>query len=107
MFQAFIMAKSTLKDYPLALKLAYKLSENKSDKAPHWTKELPALVYSQLGDDCSAFLFINKILKDNETGQQKISAEDMDFMRGFIKTHLDNLKRKNFNPNRCQYTKSI
>ena len=105
MFQAFIIANSTLKDDSLSLKLAYKLSENSNDKAPHWTKELPALVYRRLGEDCNAFLFINNILKENESGVQKISAEDMDFMRGFIKTHLENLKRKNFNPNRCQYNK--
>ncbi len=102
MFQAFIIAHGTLKDDQLALKLAYKLSENKNVNAPIWTKQLPAFIESKIGDDCSAFLVINKILQDNESGDKKISPEEMDFMRHFIKQRLESLKKKNFDPNKCQ-----
>ena len=102
MFQAFNIANSTLKDYPLALKLAYKLSENKNELAPDWSRELPAFVHTRLGDDCSAFLFINNLLSDSENGKRKIKAEEMDFMKHFIKQRLDNLERNNFNPRKCQ-----
>lgn len=102
MYQAFYIAHATLKDNHLALKLAYKLSENKNPQAPIWTKQLPAFVESKLGDDCSSFAVINKLLQDNENGDQKISPQEMDFMRHFIKQRLDNLKKKNFDPNKCQ-----
>ncbi len=102
MVQAFYIANSTLKDYPLALKLAYKLSENKNEEAPIWTKQLPAFVHTKLGEDCAAFLFINKILQDDQTGEHKIKVEDMEFMRHFIKQRLESLKKKNFDPNQCK-----
>jgi hypothetical protein len=102
MFQAFIIANSTLHDYPLALKLAYKLSENNNEQAPHWTKEMPAFVHSKMGDDCAAYLFISKILNENEKSEKKIKAEDMDFMRHYISYILSDLKQKNFNVNQCK-----
>jgi len=102
MFQAFNIANSTLQDYPLALKLAYKLSESKNEYIPEWARELPAFVHAKMGDDCNAFLFISKLLKDDEIGKRKIRAEDMDFMKHFIKQRLDNLKKENFDPRKCQ-----
>jgi hypothetical protein len=102
MVQAFYIANSTLKDYPLALKLAYKLSENENEKAPNWTRQLPAFVHAQMGEDCAAFLFINKILQDDQTGERKIAADEMEFMRYFIKERLDSLKKKNFDPRQCR-----
>ncbi len=102
MYQAFYIAHTTLKDNHLALKLAYKLSQNKNDKAPIWTRQLPAFVESKLGDDCSAFAVINKMLKDDVSGDKKISPKEMDFMRHFIKQRLEALKKKNFDPNKCQ-----
>jgi len=99
--QAFYLANSTLKDYPLALELAYKLSENKNEKAPIWTKQLPAFVHAKLGEDCAAFLFINKIFQANQTGEHRISANEMEFMRYFIKQRLDSLKKNNFDPKQC------
>lgn len=100
-YQAFYIAHATLKDDSLALKFAYKLSKNKNEKAPTWTRELPAFIESKLGNDCEAFLVINKMLKDNESGEQKISPAEMDFIRHFIKNGLGDLKKKNFNPNKC------
>ncbi len=100
--QAFYIANSTLKDYPLALKIAYKLSENKNEAAPIWTKQLPAFVEAKLGEDCTAFLFIKKMIEENETGERKIAANEIEFMRYFIKQRLDSLKKKNFNPSQCK-----
>lgn len=102
MVQAFYIANSTLKDKPLALKIAYKLSENKNEIAPDWTRELPAFVHAELGEDCEAFLFINKMIQDNETGERKIKPEEMEFMRYFIKDRLGSLKKKNFDPSQCR-----
>ena len=100
MFQAFNIANSTLKDYPLALELAYKLSENKNELAPNWSRQLPAFVHAKMGDDCSAFLLISKLLQEDSA--RKIKAEEMDFMKHFIGQRLDNLKKENFDPRKCQ-----
>jgi hypothetical protein len=102
MVQAFYIANSSIKDPQVALKIAYKLSENKNEAAPHWTRELPAFVHAKLGEDCAAFLFINKLLNDNQSGAYKIKPGDMEFMRYFIKERLDSLKKKNFDPNQCR-----
>ena len=102
MFQASYIASSTLKDYPLSLKLAYKLSKNNNKQAPIWTNQLPAFIESKMGNDCGAFLLISKILQEDETGNKKITAKEMEFMRYFIKQHLNNLKKNNFNPNKCR-----
>ncbi|MFT6077474.1 MAG: hypothetical protein ACJA02_000309 [Myxococcota bacterium] len=102
MFQAFIIARRSLNDDDLALKLAYKLSENENEEAPIWTKQLPAIVHARLGDDCAAFSIIKKILSENESGERSIDPEEMDFMRHFIKQRISDLKEKNFDPTKCK-----
>ena len=102
MVQAFYIANSTLKDYKTSLEIAYKLSKNKNEAAPSWTKQLPAFVHTKLGEDCTAFLFINKIIQEDKSGERKIKPEEMAFMRYFIKQRLDSLKKKNFDPNQCK-----
>ncbi len=102
LFQAFYIVNNTLKDEQLALKLAYKLSDNKNQQAPEWTKQLPAIIYAKIGEDCQAFLFINKILQDSESGIRKAESKEMDFMRHFIKQRLQALKSKNFDPKKCK-----
>jgi len=100
-YQAFYIANATLKDDHMALNLAYKLSKNKNDKAPNWTRELVGFVAAKLGDDCEAFAVINKMLQDDKSGQQKIAPDEMEFMRIFIKDKLTYLKDRNFNPHKC------
>ncbi len=102
MFQAVYIANTTLKDNELALKLAYKLSENNNVRAPIWTKQFPAFIEAKMGEDCKAFIIINKILKDSEGRENEIPAKEMDFMRYFIKERLENLKKKNFDPSQCK-----
>lgn len=102
LWQATYIANYTLKDHKLALNLAYKLSQNNAIDAPIWTLQMPAFIEAQLGEDCAAFSFIEKLLKENETGVRKISAKEMDFMKYFIKERLENLKKKNFNPKLCK-----
>ncbi|MCE3255371.1 MAG: hypothetical protein K0R25_865 [Rickettsiaceae bacterium] len=102
MFQAFNIARYSLKDKSLALEMALKLSENKNERAPDWTKQMPAFIYSDLGEDCEALGFIERILQENESGKKKINPEEMDFMRFFIKNRLDNLKKKNFDASKCR-----
>lgn len=105
LFQATMIAKSTLKDKKLALELAYKMSQNNVKEAPIWTKQMPAFIHAELGEDCSAFAVINQILKENETGVREIKPEELDFMRYFIKNRLDKLKEKRFDPRKCKSEK--
>jgi hypothetical protein len=102
MFQAIYLSKNTLKDKNLALKFAYKLADNQGDKAPLWTKEMPAFLHAENGEDCMAFVIIEKIIKENETGKRKIKAEEMNFLRYFINERLSKLKVKKFDPNQCK-----
>lgn len=102
LWQATYIANFILNDHQWAMKLAYKLSKNNAVNAPFWTKEMPALIDARRGADCSALIFIKRLLQENESGVRKISANEMDFMHYFIKQRLENLKKKNFNPELCK-----
>ncbi len=101
MYHAMMIARKDLKDKDKALELAYKLSNNKAEKAPIWTREFPALIHSEMGDDCLAFRVTEKIIKDNESGARKLQHQDLELMRYFINKQLSTLKKQGFNPNKC------
>lgn len=101
LFQAIYIARSVLSDNNLALELAEKLSTNNAKDAPLWTKQMPAFIYSKMGKHCDAFLVITKILQENESGKRVIKADEMDFMRHFIKQSIQDMKNDNFDPRKC------
>lgn len=100
LYQAVHIAKLASND-DLALEMAYKLSENNAVNAPLWTRQLPAFLHAQMGNDCESFFIINQMLKDNESGKKKIKPEDMEFMRHFIKTRLSDFRKSGFDPRKC------
>lgn len=100
--QAINIANNILKNKELALELAYKLSKNEAKKAPLWTKQMPAFIYEQMGQDCEAFFIINQILQDHESGKRVVKEDEMNFMRHFISTRLSQLKQKKFDPRKCK-----
>lgn len=102
LFQAIFIAKKSLKDMDRALELAKKLSQNNAKNAPLWTKQMPAFIYEKKGDGCMAFRVIEKLIKESETGSRKITAEEMNFMRYFIKNRLNKLKKQKFDPRQCK-----
>lgn len=105
MFQAIYIAKNSLHDMDLALSLAYKLSQNNSKTAPLWTKQMPAFIHEERrgkGDECFAFEVIENLIHENESGERKISPEEMNFMRGFINERLKKMRTNGFNPKLCK-----
>lgn len=101
LFQATEIARKNLKDYDLAMKIAEKLAQNNAQDAPLWTKQMPAFVSKDKGDDCLAFQVISKILKESEDNTRQIKPEEMNFMRYFIAGRIKNMKQKNFDPRQC------
>ena len=101
MWQASDIAKNTLTDNDRALELAYKLSKNKAENAPIWTRELPAFLHEEMGDGCMAFGVITKLIKESESGERQIKPEEMNFMRYFINERLAKLKKQKFDPRKC------
>ena len=101
MWQASYIAKNTLKDNDRALELAYKLSKNKAENAPIWTRELPAFLHEEMGDGCLAFGVITKLIKESDSGERQIKPEEMNFMRYFINERLAKLKKQKFDPRKC------
>lgn len=102
LYQAIHIAKLALHDNKLALKLAYELSKNNAKNAPLWTRQLPAFLHAEMGENCEAFFIINQMLKDNESGKRIIKPEEMDFMRHFIRERLSTLKSQKFDPRKCK-----
>ena len=102
LFQAIELARTNLQDNNLALKLAYKLSENNAKNAPLWTKQMPAFIHARRGEGCMAFAVIQKLIDENNAGVRQISVEEMNFMRYFIGERLAKLKNQGFNPKKCQ-----
>lgn len=105
--QAFIIAKNYYQDNNLALDLALKLSKNKTSEMPIWIEQLPVFVYDDIGQDCMAFSIIKNLMDEHDKGTKKISAQEMDFMRHYIKKILLKLKKQNFKPEQCQNLKQI
>lgn len=101
LFQATEIARKNLKDYDLAMTIANKLAQNNAEDAPLWTKQMPAFVSKDKGDDCLAFQVISKILKESQDNTRQIKPEEMNFMRYFIAGRLKSMKQKNFDPRQC------
>jgi len=101
MFQAIQIARIGVRDFDLALKLANKLASNNAIDAPLWTKQMPAFISKEKGDDCLAFQVINKILIESENNTRPISVDEMNFMRYFVGERLKSLKQKKFDPRQC------
>jgi hypothetical protein len=83
MSQAVYLANFKLKDYPLALKLAYKLASTPG-KIPMWAKQMPAFIHEKLGEKEQAYL----IVKDIADNYASISPQEMNFINYFIKDRL-------------------
>jgi hypothetical protein len=66
---------------------------------------MPAFIHAEMGEDCEAFMVIDRIMKENESKVREIKPEEMDFMRYFIKYRLKTLRQKNFNPTKCKNIK--
>ena len=102
LFQGTYIAKNNLENPSRALELAHKLAKNNAKNAPLWTKELPAFLLEESGESCLAFEVIEKLIKESESGQHQISANEMNFMRHFINERLAKLKKQKFNPRQCR-----
>ena len=102
LYQAIYLATNSLEDKDLALRLAHKLSENNATDAPLWSKQMPAFIHAEYGENCAAFQIIQNMIAENNSGSHKFSAQEMDFMRFFINTRLMKLKNDNFNPKNCK-----
>jgi hypothetical protein len=102
LFQAIDIARVKLHDDDLALKLAYKMSENRSKTAPLWTRQMPAFLYEKKGNSCMAFKIIENIIKESEAGVMQISQKEMNFMKRFIRDKLSKLKQDAFDPSACR-----
>ncbi len=101
MYQAVFLAKKNLHDQSKALELAYKLSKNNAKNAPIWTKQMPAFLHEENGEACLSFVIIQNLIQESESGVRQISAEEMNFMRYFIKNRLARLQEQKFDPRKC------
>ncbi|MES2962066.1 MAG: hypothetical protein V4694_06765 [Pseudomonadota bacterium] len=102
LFQGTYIAKNNLGDINRALEMAEKLSSNNSPNAPFWTKQMPAFLYEEMGDGCMAFAVIENLIKESESGERQISAQEMNFMRVFINQRLAKLQKQKFDPRKCK-----
>jgi len=108
LFQATFIAKRDLKDYNLSLKIANKLAQNQAKQAPLWTKQMPAFISAEMGNNCLALKTISNILQDyqqksatnNQNNNPEITKE-INFMKFFIEKQIYLLKQQNFNAKEC------
>lgn len=101
-YQAIYIARNSMKDMDKALELSYKLSKNKDDTAPIWTKQMPAFIHEQRHEDCKAYKFMKNIIKKSKSGEIKATIEDLNHMENFTKTRLFTLKNNKFDPSKCK-----
>ena len=105
MFQAVTLSNMIVKDQDTALRLAYKLSKTKNSDAPYFTKQMPAIIYSRMGDHCQSFL-IMKDLRDKynnlENKPDSTIIDDLQFMNIFVEEQIKNLGKEGFDYNKCK-----
>ncbi|KIE05907.1 Uncharacterized protein NF27_CG00870 [Candidatus Jidaibacter acanthamoeba] len=88
--QAVIISNNKLKDKPLALRLAYKLSSTPNDKMPSWAQQMPAFILEQMGEFEQALI----IIKDLAEKHDNYSEGEMNFMNYFIRDRLGFLNER-------------
>lgn len=101
-YQAMSIANNMYGDKELAIRLATKLKDKSPLDAPLWTKQMIALLLADEGQNCEAIKIISSIIEDYDKANQKISDEELNFMRYFISKKIQELKKQNFNPTQCK-----
>ena len=97
---------SRIPDIDLAISTAELIANNNFDDAPLWTRTISTMLKAKRNgnhDDCFVFQILKKLLEENESGARPINADEMNFMRQFIKNKLAEFKYKNFDPRNCKY----
>ncbi|MDA7705043.1 hypothetical protein N8772_01000 [Rickettsiales bacterium] len=105
MFQALTLSKMFVKDDDRALNIAYKLSQNNNPDAPFFTKQMPAIIHSKMGDHCQSYLIMNDLIKQYDKDKYQNNSKVIDeilFMNLFIKDQLQKLNEANFDPRNCK-----
>lgn len=87
MGQAVYLANNKLKDKEWALKLAYKLASTPRNDIPLWTKQMPAFIHEQRGEEEQALNIIEGILNNVDN----IDQGELNFMTYFVKDRLNKL----------------
>lgn len=82
--QAVEIARFKLQDKDLALRLAIKLMNNSTEKTPNWIKQLPAIIYSEMGENELAYT----IMRDLADKYDNYSQSDLNYMNFFIQEKL-------------------
>ncbi len=81
---AVYLARHRINDIKLALDLAYRLAALEAPGLPVWTKQMPAFVLAEVGDNEAARDLMVVILETD----QNLTPEEIEFMRDFIDTRL-------------------
>ncbi|MDR1499128.1 MAG: hypothetical protein LBS34_02480 [Rickettsiales bacterium] len=104
LYQAAYIAFYNMNDQDLGIKLAHKLKAEAPDTAPMWVKQMVGIFLTKKGDDCEAVRVISEIMNDLENNTVKTEEEklkELDYMKYFIQTKIDTLKKKNINVKNC------
>ena len=87
MGQAVYLANHKLEDKEWALRMAYKLASTPRDDIPIWTKQMPAFIHEQRGEEEQALHIISEILNNAD----KIDQGELNFMSYFVTERLKKL----------------
>ncbi len=84
MGQAVYLANHKLKNKEWALELAKKLASTPRNDIPLWTKQMPAFIYEQMGEEEQAMAIIASIVNNTK----KLDDGELNFMSYFITERL-------------------
>lgn len=82
--QAVILSLDKLKDYNLALRLSFKLSNTPSKNLPRWAQQMPAIVYLQMDKKELAYEVMTRLARE----YNNYSQGELNYMNYFIKEML-------------------
>ena len=89
--QAVYLARFRLKDNDLALRLARKLAALENPAMPAWTRRMPVIILSDLGEKEAAYTMMKEILTGSA---ETLSANEIRVMIEYMCTHLGDIPDK-------------
>lgn len=87
--EAVSIANYKLKDKQLALRIAYKLAAVRDPRIPIWTRQMPAFILADLGEEEQAIVVMMNVAREYEN----LSAGERNYIDYFILKNKDKLEK--------------
>lgn len=82
--EAISISQFKLRDNPTALRLAFKINSASKVKKPAWVRDMPAIIYAQMGENELAYKIIQDLLQNHDDYTQG----ELNYLSLFVRDRL-------------------